>query len=333
MGLNILRAPKPCDISKGADDFLRDLGVSTIIELPGRDRSRNRTFVTLSHGNEPSGFQALHKWLREGRSPAVDITVVLAGVEAALKEPIFFHRHLPDQRDFNRCFCPPYEDPQGLKAKEVLERILWDCPEAVIDMHNTSGATPPFAVSCKGGIGERALARIFVDRLIVSDLRMGALMEGKFSCPVVTVEVGGSGDAGSLDTAIEGLERFFLWEDLFTNDRTVPLVTNPLRLELKNIGLGYADGSSEDHEIILRNDIESLNFRPLDRNEYIGWIDEQKLSCLRVRKKNGLCDINKYFTIRQGRIYPKGSMVLFMATKRADIAVSDCLFYFVCADD
>ena len=327
--MNLLRAPAPRDIPSSADDFLRQLGVSTIIELPGKDNSRKRTLATLSHGNEPSGFQALHKWLREGRTPAVDITVVLGGVEAALKEPLFFHRYLPEQRDFNRCFHPPFEDSQGLKAHVVLERILQDRPEAIIDMHNTSGATPAFAVACEGGTRERALAGIFVDTLIISKLRVGALMEGNFPCPVVTVEAGGREDSHSLDTAMQGLERFFLKEDLFADAKPVSLVTNPLRLELQGTELGYGNGPSGGHDIVLRNDIESLNFHPLHESEHIGWVNGQGLSRLQVKTGSGLASADEYFLIQQGRICPREPMTLFMATKRADIALSDCLFYFV----
>ncbi len=333
MELKLLKAPDPRDIPLKACQFLKQLGVSTIIELPGKDSSRKRTLVTLSHGNEPSGFQALHQWLREGRRPLVDITVILGGVEAALKEPLFFHRHLPQQRDFNRCFDPPFEDSQGLKAQAVLEKIWRDRPEAIIDMHNTSGATPAFAVSCQAQAKERALAGNFVDTLILSQLRVGALMEAEFPCPVVTVEAGGREDPHSLNTAAEGLERFFLSEDLFAGTRPVSLVTNPLRLELREAELSYADGPCDGDGIVLRRDIESLNFRPLGADEAIGWANRRGLSHLRVKTPSGLSAIDEYFVIRQGQICPRKPMTLFMATKRADIALSDCLFYFVWAQE
>ena len=328
--MNLLRAPKPSDIPQDAADFLRQLKVSTIIEIPGLDDSRNRTLATLSHGNESSGFKALHKWLREGRTPTVDITVVLGGVEAALKEPLFYYRHLPDQRDFNRCFHPPYDDSQGRKAQAVLERIQKDRPEALVDMHNTSGATPAFAVSCGRDSREQALAGIFVDTLLVSELRMGALMEADIPCPVVTVEVGGSEDPGSLTVAQKGLEHFFCDEYLFSNPRSVSLIKNPMRLELKISGrLTHGDGPLDDSDVVLRDDIESLNFTPLGRDEHLGWVGERGASHLRIRTKDGTCGIEDYFTIQESRLYPKSPVILFMATLRDDIAVSDCLFYFV----
>ena len=60
--------------------WLESLGGATAWLVPGRDRSRTRVVTTLLHGNEPSGFVALHDWLRSGPQPAVDSLLIVGNV-------------------------------------------------------------------------------------------------------------------------------------------------------------------------------------------------------------------------------------------------------------
>ena len=50
-------------------------------------------------------------------------------------------------------------------------------PEAVIDLHNTSGSGPSFGVCTHMDRQHDALVSLFTQRLIVSNLGLGALME------------------------------------------------------------------------------------------------------------------------------------------------------------
>ena len=326
-----LKEPKPEEIPPHCRDFLKALKRPTAIFISGTDESRTRVLVTLSHGNEPSGFEVIHRWLREGRKPFVNIVIILGGVEAALMNPLFFHRYLPYQRDLNRCFRPPYNDSQGKLAQAILDCIHRSRPEAVVDMHNTSGSTLSFAASYNHSSQKEILAGIFVDTLIVSHLQMGALMEQSFTGPVITVEVGGSEDRHSFLVAMRGIENYFLKEDLFEDPRTISIFHNPLRLELDpSSRLGYGLFPLEDRDVTIRSDIESLNFKSIGKSEKLGWVGSIEHPHLSVRSVDQIQNINEYFYIHGGAFYPKNPMILFMATRRADIAASDCLFYFVC---
>lgn len=272
--LTTIDAPAPTQIPPEPRDFLRKLAGPCAIRLAGRERSRCRVLVTLTHGNESSGFLALHRWLQKGRSPLTDILVLLGGVEAALAPPIFYHRHLPGIRDLNRCFQPPYSDSQGKLAQLMIESIEAARPETVVDMHNTSGANKAFAVSCADTPEQQTLAGIFVDTLIVTGLRLGALMEYAFSAPVITVEAGGTQQKGTLDIAFRGLTNYFLAEDLFASPRQVATFHDPLRLELApDCRMGYAEEFLPDCDVTFRSDLESLNFKTAKTDEPIGWID------------------------------------------------------------
>ena len=175
------------------------------------------------------------------------------------------------------------------------------------------------------------LAALFVDTLIVSNLQIGSLMEQNFTGPIVTIEAGGTGNPESFNVAKEGLRRYFLKENVFDSPKKMYLFHNPLRLELDcKASMDYAPTPLKERDVTLRNDIESLNFQNIGTNELIGWIDSTHPTCLRVKSADCICKADEYFSIRQKGLYPKSPMTIFMATERADIASSDCLFYFVC---
>jgi hypothetical protein len=331
--LNLIRDPRRENIPGRVNEFLQALPGPVAIHLSGRDDSRCRVLVTLSHGNEPSGLEAIHRWLLEGRQPEVNVVIILGAVEAALADPMFFHRQLPGTRDLNRCFNPPYKDRQGQLAQAMLRHIRELEPEAVIDLHNTSGSSSAFSVSIADSPGCRALAGLFVDRMILTDLRLGSLMEQDLGCPVVTIEAGGSQDDSSMVVAEEGIERLFCRQSLFDDDAQISLFRHPLRLELaRHSRIDYADRPLHDRDITVRGDIEQFNFAPVDRSSMLGWLDDTGLEHLRIGSDRHPHEVSEFFRVEEGRLFPNRHMRLFMATTRPDIATSDCLFYFVCDD-
>ena len=170
-----VKEPLATDIGDNVEAFLRSLEGPTCFFLEGEDDSRTRALVTLLHGNEPSGAMAVFRWLKSCQRPAVNIVVIVASVAAALEFPVFSHRMLPRARDLNRCFRPPFDDAQGALAEEILEILHMHHPEAVIDMHNTSGSGPSFGVCTHMDHQHDALVSLFTQRLIVSNLGLGAL--------------------------------------------------------------------------------------------------------------------------------------------------------------
>ena len=112
LGPNALESPlaEPLRIFRGAPrqaqlklrDFLRWVGGPAIFHLQGRDSRRCRVLCGGLHGNEPSGFFAIHSLLREPPELPVDTLLVLGNVSAALEEPGFYHRMSPGDEDMNR---------------------------------------------------------------------------------------------------------------------------------------------------------------------------------------------------------------------------------------
>jgi len=245
---------------------------------------------------------------------------------------------LPRARDLNRCFRPPFDDAQGALAEEILEILHLHHPEAVVDLHNPSGSGPPFGVCTFVDRQHDALVAHVTHRLIVSNLRLGALMEiSEHRYPTVTVEVGGRLDEEAHALAYEGLCRYFTAPDVFaidTPDRALEVLTDPIRLELRdNVTLTYADEPRTGYDITLRTDIEYHNFTGVTSDTLLGWADGPERKLFAAQDTGGRCAVTDIVRIEGGRLYPARSLKLFMITNNAAIAQTDCLFYAVAEDN
>ncbi len=333
-----IRDPEPALAGASPEEFLANLGGPTCMLIEGRDSSRTRAFVTLLHGNEPSGFFALRRWLLAGEQPAVNLLCIVASVHAAGEPPGFCYRMLPRARDLNRCFRPPYEDEQGRLAEEILELLRLHRPEAVVDMHNTSGSGPSFGVCTFLDRQHDALVSLFTRRLVVSHLRLGALMEiSDARCPSVTVEVGGRLDDEAHQLAFEGLQRYAGCEQVLAPDEHVDwgleIFRNPIRLELQDgVSLAYGEAPRPGYDITLRSDIEHHNFGTVDTDTHLGWITGDPQGLLRATDAAGRCAVSALVRRSGDDLYPAGGLRLFMITTNAGIAETDCLFYAVDGD-
>ena len=316
-------------------EFLHTLGGPRCLLVPGVDGTRCRFVVTLLHGNEPSGVVALHRWLSgEHARPAVDTYCVIMNVAAALAEPAFSFRQLPGLRDLNRCFNPPFSDQPGELANKLLKLIHRVRPESLVDIHNTSGIGPPFGVAVFLDQKHEALVSRFSERLVVTDLRLGALMElSELEVPSVTIECGGAQDEHSHDLAYEGLMRYVTERDLFSPESkawSIDVLHNPVRLELAGLfTLCYAEHPVPEADLCLRVDIENLNFGEVGRDCRLGWISADGWEKIAVVNARGENLKHEYLRVQDGQLFPATRLKLFMITSRPDIALSDCLLYAV----
>lgn len=335
--IKFVRNPLATELGDNIEGFLAWMGGPCCFLLEGVDQGRTRALVTLLHGNEPSGVMALYRWLKSGQRPAVNVVCMVASVAAALEAPLFSHRMLPRARDLNRCFRPPFNDAQGVLAEEILEILRLHRPEAVVDMHNTSGSGPSFGVCTHMDSQHDALVSLFTQRLIISNLGLGALMEtSERSRPTVTVEVGGRIDEEAHELAYEGLCRYFLSEQVLVpgdTDWGLELLRDPIRLELNdNVTLTYAESPQDNYDITLKPDIEHHNFGGVTPDTLLGWARASERQLFSAQDAGGRCAVTRLVRIDNGRIYPAQALKLFMITNNAAIAHADCLFYAV-ADD
>ena len=325
--------PLPEDVELTPTNFLHQLKGPTIIKISGRDESRCRVIVTLLHGNEPSGLKAVHDLILESCVPEVTMLVAIVSVDTALAEPIFSNRFLPHQQDMNRLFLPPFNHEQGELAQSLLDIIREAQPEAVIDIHNTSGDGPAFSVCVGWHTRYLDLASLFTHRLIITGHKLGALMEvADLGCPVVTIECGGSMQPESDEIASRGLKRFFTQPQLYQSIsiEEMDIYHHPVRLELcEEAHLTYSCEQELGVDITVSEHIDRRNFGVVRPDTALAWVGSRGISSLCVKDEQGNNVIDKYFVVQNNKLYPRTTLKLFMATTNPEIAMSDCLFYAV----
>jgi hypothetical protein len=311
--------------------FLRSLNGLTVIDIEGKDKSRWRVVTTLIHGNEPSGIIACHAWLKKIETPATNIRIIICNPEAAKTKPFFTNRYLKHSDDLNRFFSMPPENQRRVtkRARKIMSLVRQVSPEAIVDLHNTSGNSPAFAVSISDEANHLKLIELFTDKLILTQLGVGAIMEQSFNCPIVTIECGGANQQYSHQIAEKGLALFFNEKELFEQQKAqVTVSKNPIRIELiEDASVGFSDHYLTTTDITLREDVESLNKDLTKKGEVIGWCQSNSLLPIKAINSEGIDLINDFFKVVKGEVIAQKQLQLFMATTVPEIATNDCLFY------
>lgn len=325
--------PAPEELAPTATEFLYQLKGPTILKISGRDTSRCRVVVTLLHGNEPSGLKAVHRLVRDKCVPEVNILVAIVSIDAAVAQPLFSNRFLPHQQDMNRLFKPPFDGGQGILAKNLLDLIQEVRPEAIIDIHNTSGDGPAFSVCVRQHKQYLDLASLFTHRVIITGHRLGSLMEvTSLGCPVLTVECGGSMQPESDEIALRGLMQFFTKPKLYQSVTVeeMDIYHHPVRVELcKNRQLVYSCDPHLNVDVTVPIHIDRRNFGIVRPDTALAWLGPAGINALCVRDEKGNNVIDDFFVVQNNKLYPRTTLKLFMATTDPKIAVADCLFYAV----
>lgn len=332
--LDYLNNPSPRTLGRSPLEWLDGLQKPTVIRVAGRDRTRTRALATLLHGNEPSGLFSLHRWLLEQHTPEVNMLFLLGGVHPAKISPRLTVRQMPGGRDLNRCFKEPFEGREGEIARAMLAELHNAQPECLLDVHNTSGTGPAFAVTITNDAAHQALTSLYTDRLIMTDLRLGALMEySEQEVPTVTIECGGSQDEQAHQLAYDGLVRYTSRQDVLSLEKAewgVGVLRNPIRVEMaEEATIEYSLEPTGRADLTLPPDIEHRNFGVVAPDEPMGWVGDKGLSILTAIGHNRAESVEQVLRAKDGLIYPAQAIKVFMITTNPAIAKSDCLFYAV----
>ncbi len=333
--MNYLADPDVSVLKADHVQFLLSISGPTVIDISGRDQTRTRVICTLIHGNEPSGLIAMHRWLSSLQSndrPLTNIRFIICSPEAASCQPIFSYRFLDDGKDLNRCFSNNKNQGYYLRANVIKQAINEVSPEAVFDIHNTSGMGPAFAVATKKTELALSYTSIFCKSLILSDINLGALMEQDFGCQTITIECGGSNDAYSHEVAFKGLGNLAQIDDIKRChfQRDVDVFLQPLRLQIKtDVDIAFTEQTQQEQGIRFINDIEQLNFSTVRKGKLIAWLDDNGLDDLYINDIENNNVIDQYFEQRHNQMVSKMDLNIFMATRVERIAKTDCVFYLV----
>lgn len=346
--INYLQNPSANELRADYKQFLLSMSGPTVIDITGTNTDRYRVINTLLQGNEPSGLIALHRWLTtrdHNKPPHTNLRFIICSVEAATKSPLFTKRFIDGNQDINRCFgqVEPTQDVNNIGLKEsyigccqrakLIEKAIREVnPDMVVDLHNAASPSPTFSISSVITTETLSLASFFCQTLILSDLRLGSLMEQKFTCPFITIECGGSFDEQAHEVAFAGISRIANCQcvDYIHQEKDVEVIYRPLRLQTKeNIKLSYADHDEGFSGVTLKNNIEYLNFGGAHQEEMIGWLDGNGIENLQLLDKQGNDVIDEYFYARDNQLVCRHNLRIFKATQNKQVALNDCLFYVV----
>lgn len=332
--IQVFRATELGSLPDSAEAWVQQLGRATFIRVSGRDRSRTRIVATLLHGNEPSGIRAVHAWLRAGVEPATNAAFYIGSVEAALASPAWSHRSLPDARDANRSFAPPFSDAEGERARELLALIEAVPLEALVDVHNNSGLSPAYGVGTRSGAEHMALTALFADRYVLSDLRLDTLIEATEPLvPSVVIECGRAGDAVADAVALAGLERYLAAGELCPRgERSVAMevLHRPIRVRLQpEVRLAFGAAPVVGADFTIRADVDRHNFGSVEPGTVLGWLGPSRVWPFDARGGDGVEVSAALFASEDGIVRTRCAMIPIMMTLSVDIARSDCLFYAV----
>ncbi|WP_171022242.1 succinylglutamate desuccinylase/aspartoacylase domain-containing protein [Thalassotalea litorea] len=357
-----LYTPQQLDAQDSLDNFIRNFDNQPfIVVFPARERhTQPQLFTTLLHGNETSGIEALRRLISNPPVPLYDTYILVASVKAAATEPLFFHRMLPGAADLNRCFTektlqnihqrvsqsktigksqPILSLPDDYSEPQILAYRIWRFinalnPRWLIDLHNTSGASPAFSVIRHVSDAHLLLCKQFSPYTVRSNINIGALFELAFSFPCVTIECGGTGDELAAQTAYTGIHRLMLatLPELKEDSEPSIILNDPIRLEIlpnKEVKLGYGPRKNPDFDITLLADIDRFNFANWQAGKTLGWATPRGFSALSAKDEQGQERIHDLFQLQGEQLQCKTNLRLFMITNRVDIALSDCLLYAV----
>ena len=315
-----------------AEAFLAQLQGPTLIRVPGEDRARTRAASGLIHGNEPSGLRAIHRWLSEENTPAVDTLLLISAVKAARLPPGLANRMVPGTRDLNRCFFRPYHDAQGQLAQAILEQLRSAQPDALVDLHNNTGHNPSYAVAAQLTPVMAQIASIFGTRYILSDLSLGSLTEGTDQdFPSVTIECGRAQDPKADEVAYAGL-REFLALDRIKRDPTCRLEVfkHPIRVSLRpECSVAFAKKPLAHVSVTIDDEVDRHNFQTLEAGQTVGWLRDPTHWPIEARGASGADCARQLFRISDNRLELLLPLTPIMMTTNPVIARSDCLFYVV----
>lgn len=328
--LNYISNPSQSTLKADYIQFLLSLSGPTVIDITSPKARDWYVVTTLLHGNEPSGFIAMHEWLSQNEEPLpVNLRFIICSVEAATQYPVFTTRYVDGGMDINRCFGSDSTKDYYLRANNIEKAIRDVSPALIVDMHNTSGSSPAFSVSARLSKPHLKLASFFCDHVILSHITLGALMEIEIDCPVITLECGGSSDAQANSVAFDAISTLSEGVDLTSPHRQpIKIIHHPMRLQLNGeTNLSYCNTDSGNDGVTLISNIEQFNYGKCPAGQIVGWLDEYGLNNLVLLDEDDNNVVNDFFYLEDNKLISACDFQIFMATRQKRIAKSDCLFY------
>jgi len=283
------------------------------------------------HGNEPSGFAAIHDLLRSPPSLACTTWLLLGNVPAALADGRFRHRFVPGQEDMNRVWQLGNGTPLRHVATRVLETLADVKLEAMADLHNNTGYNPVYSVLLGRDAQRLGIARHWTSLFVrYGGQPLNTLLEvfdGRV--PGAVLECGQAGSPEADEAAIRGARSFLAAENPFVGGealrgnervyRSVARITIP-----PEVSVEFSDEETEA-DLTVTPGLDVYNFLDLPVGTVLA--RRRPRGRLLVHDQRGQ-DVTGDWLEAEGReTRTRRALVPVMMTTSSDAAKSDCLLY------
>lgn len=257
------------------EETLVRLARPTLLRVPGRDGGRARLVSCLLHGNEDSGYRAVLRLLRRRPVFDYDLWVFIGNVRAAHQHGWFAHRYLDGQEDFNRVWGVADRTTRMRQcAAAVLDELAAAPLEAALDIHNNTGANPPYTIVPTPSPAAEALAAICSETVVHWNRRVHALMEALSPmCPAVSVECGLPGIEDHHRYAEGALARFLHAQP--GEPGPAPKAVYALEATVhvrREVGFAFGGPLTEDLDFVIQPGLDAHNFGLLHAGMVLGHV-------------------------------------------------------------
>jgi gamma-glutamyl:cysteine ligase YbdK (ATP-grasp superfamily) len=319
-----------------AADLARLFGGPTLIHLPGT--RPDPLFVSiLLHGNEDVGLSAVQTVFRRyGVRPLPRALCLFVGNVAAAEANV---RRLPNQPDYNRIW--PGSDDDGTPEHAMMRHVVWEMRArrvfASIDLHNNTGTNPYYACVTRPDPANLQLAVLFGRNAVFFQRPHGVQSSAFLAlCPSVTCECGRVGDQGGVEHAAKFLDACLHLAEI---PRHLP-ADGDLHLfhTIATINVDHRhrftfsdDGAARRHvefDLVLRGNLERLNFQELGVATPLGWSKLRSPSPLYVTDQAGRNVTDDFLEIdKEGCVRLRQFVIPAMLTCDPAAIRQDCLGY------
>lgn len=309
----------------------------TILHLDGK-KKQPLLISCLLHGNEHSGFvmvqNILKNFLRDN-SLARETYFLFGNVEAAAKN----QRKLDHQPDYNRI----WRDEKHPLVKRILSLVKEKKFMAAIDLHNNTGRNPHYACVSQAKAEHINLALLFSPHLVyftAPDSTLSVVLS-EF-VPSLTLECGLSLDPEICEKGSQFLNTLYQINSLPNTlpcQQTCRLQQSTVNIKVPSTArIGYGNlndlkdmqSKSIDFDIILRSDLDTLNFTEIKKSEVIAYVQNPEFDLVLnflEPQLSAIHDKHRYLCKKDSFFYIEPGLTPSMFTLNAKIIKEDCLGY------
>jgi len=308
-------------------DLTSILKVPTLIEVKGVHTQP--LFVSiLLHGNEHSGFLALQELAKKfvDQLWPRSLIIFIGNIKAAAVN----QRHLLHQPDYNRIWGGGALPEHDL-ADAIVNYVKDRSPIACVDIHNNTGKNPHYG--CISRLDQATLnLGLMFSKTLVYFTKPHTTLSVRFShyLPSITIECGLSGDALSVSHITSFLSDLMHQHELTLHPishRDIDLYETIARLVIPDaVSFAFShEALSQNADIVLRSDLDCLNFSELPPGTPIGEFRGQ--SRISLQDPDGGYLEDDYLDYKDGQIRLVQLVIPSMFTLNKEVIRQDCVGY------